>query len=56
MPHLEKPDDIDPEVLVNGTPQIQARVPQIYTTVKKQDYAVVMGFMRGVSNNIQDNL
>ena len=39
-----KPDNIDPEILVNGTTQVKVKVLQARTIVKKRDWAVVKGF------------
>ena len=39
-----KPDDIDPDVLINGTTQVKAKVLQVQTIVKKRVWAVVLGF------------
>ena len=47
-----KPDDINPEILVNGTTQVRVKVLQERTIVKKRDWAVVLGFWKGASNNI----
>ena len=54
--HIETPGDIDPGVLVNGTTHIQTPVPQAHTVFKNQDYTTVMGFIRGVGNNITETL
>ena len=45
-----KPDDIDPDIIVNRTTHARVKVLQARTIVKKRDLAVVLGFRKGVSN------
>ena len=51
-----QPDDIDPEILVNGTTQVRVKVLQERTIVAKRYWVVVKGFRRGVSNNTRECL
>ena len=51
-----KPDDIDPNVLVNETTQVRVKVLQARTIVKKRDWAVVVGFRKSVSDNFREYL
>jgi hypothetical protein len=51
-----KSDDIDPDVLVNGTTPVRLKVLQARTVVKKRGYAVVMRFWRSISDNIRECL
>ena len=39
-----QPDDIDPEILVNGITQVRVKVLQERTIVAKRDWAVVKEF------------
>ena len=51
-----KPDNINPDVLVNGTTQTILKVLQAQTIVKKRDWVVVLGFQKSVSNNFRECL
>ena len=51
-----QPPDINPDVLLPDKTQIQIKKMQSATMVAKRNYAVVTGFRRGVSKNIQDAL
>ena len=51
-----KPDNINPEILVNGTTQVRVKVLQERTIVKKRDWVVVKGFLRGASDNMRECL
>ena len=47
-----QPPDMDPDMLIPGKTQIQIKIMQSATIVAKRNYAVVVGFRRGVSKNI----
>ena len=51
-----KLDNIDPDVLVNGTTQTWVSVLQARMIDKKRNRAVVSGFRKGVSNNFRECL
>ena len=56
VPYALSPDNIDPEILVDGTTQVRVKVLQERTIVAKRDWAVVKGFRRGVSDNMRECL
>ena len=51
-----KPGNIDPNILANETTQVRVNILQVQTIVKKRNWAVILGFWRGVSNKIRECL
>ena len=51
-----QPPDMDPDMLILGKTQIQIKMMQSATIVAKHNYAVVLGFRRGVSEKFPDAL
>ena len=51
-----QPPDMDPDMLIPGKTQIQIKIMQSATIVAKRNYAGVLGFKRGVSENFRDAL
>ena len=50
------PPDLDPNILLPDTTQIQVKVTQNESIVKKRNYTVVEGFRQGVVKNLPDAL
>ena len=51
-----QPPDMDPDMLIPGKTQLQIKIMHSATILAKRNYAVVLGFRAGVSENIRDAL